>query len=230
MIKLIIYDWDDVFTLGSKEGYYKCYHEALKGVGVRFDPKETDRRVKAKWGSGHSVQLQFLLKEHPEKVHEALEIYQKHFFGNTFVDCLSVVPGSQKFLIELSKKYKLAIATGSHPKILKGRLFKKFDIPDVFASIITIYDIDDISHAKPHPYIPNKIMNQLEMKPDEAVLVGDAASDMQMAWNAGIEPIAVLTGHMNHAEAEKLGVKYIFKDVTKLMTVLNILNSAAQTD
>ncbi len=26
----------------------------------------------------------------------------------------------------------------------------------------------------------------------EVVLAGDAASDMQMAWNAGIEPIAVL--------------------------------------
>lgn len=37
-----------------------------------------------------------------------------------------------------------------------------------------------------------------------------------MAWNAGIEPIAVLTGHLNREEAEKLGVKHIIENVTLL--------------
>jgi HAD superfamily hydrolase (TIGR01509 family) len=216
MIKLIIFDWDDVFTQGSIKGYYKCYHEAVAGVGIELTPEEEDKRIKAKWGSGHREQLEELLKENPELVDKAVQIYEENLFGNTFVDCLSIVPGSQDFLSDLAKRYKLAVATGAHPKILRERLIPKFNIPDVFAQIITIYDLDDPAHAKPHPFMPNKIMEAVGVTPDEVVLVGDAASDMQMAWNAGIEPIAVLTGHLNREQAEEIGVKHIIENVTLL--------------
>lgn len=221
MIKLIIFDWDDVFTQGSIKGYYKCYHEALTGVGVELDPNEEDKRIKAKWGAGHRKQLEYLLQEHPELVDKAVEIYQDHLFGDTFVDCLTIIDGAQDFLTDLAKRYKLAVATGSHPKILKERLFPKFQIPDVFAQVITIYDLDDPAHAKPHPFIANKIMEAQGVKPEETVLVGDAATDMQMAWNAGIEPIAVLTGHLNRQQAEELGVKHVIDNVTLLESELH---------
>src|SRR6185437_11221233 len=99
MIKLIIFDWDDVFTLGSIKGYYACYRAALGGVGVKLDPTEEDRRIKAKWGTGGRKQLEYLLQEHPELVDEAYEIFEQHAKGKTFVDCLSIVPGSQEFLL-----------------------------------------------------------------------------------------------------------------------------------
>jgi HAD superfamily hydrolase (TIGR01509 family) len=216
MVKLIIFDWDDVFTQNSIKGYYKCYHEALKGVGVTLDSEEEDRRIKEKWGSGHKAQLEYLLEEDPALVKKAVEIYQEHFFGDTFVDCLTIIPGAQEFLERLAKNYKLTIATGAHPKIIKDRLFPKFHIPDVFSQVLTIYDIDDLAHAKPHPFMANKILETQNVKPEEAVLVGDAASDMQMAWNAGVEPIAVLTGHLNRQQAEELGVKHIIERVTLL--------------
>lgn len=79
MIKLIIFDWDDVFTQNSIKGYYKCYHEALNGVGVTFSPEEEDRLIKEKWGAGHRAQLAHLLRERPELVDKAVEIYQEHF-------------------------------------------------------------------------------------------------------------------------------------------------------
>lgn len=220
MIKLIIFDWDDVFTQGSIKGYYASYHAALEGVGVHLEPSEEDRRIKAKWGAGGKKQLEYLLQEHPELVDKAYEIYQEHSHGRTFVDCLSIVPGSHELLTRLAKKYKLALATGAHPKVLRDLVIPKFKIPDVFSHIITIYDLDDMTHAKPHPFIPQKIMKELGVKPEEAVVVGDAQSDMQMGWNAGVEPIAVLTGHLTRQEAEELGVKYIIEDVTKLEEVL----------
>lgn len=220
MIKLIIFDWDDVFTQNSIKGYYKCYHEALKGVGVSFSAEEEERLIKEKWGAGHRAQLAYLLKEHPELVDKAVEIYQEHFFGNTFVDCLTIIPGAQELLKKLAKSYTLTIATGAHPKIINDRLFPKFQIPDVFAQVLTIYDIDDLAHAKPHPFMVNKLLETQNVKPEEAVLVGDAASDMQMAWNAGVEPIAVLTGHLNRQQAEELGVKHIIENVTLLESEL----------
>ncbi len=220
MIKLIIFDWDDVFTLGSKEGYYACYDKALEGVGVSLPQDKKDQLIKDKWGSGEQVQLEHILKGHPGLVEKAVEIYRQNLFGNTYSDCLTIVPGTQQFLRDIAKRYTLALATGAHPDILKNRVFPKFQIPDVFAKIFTIYDLDDMAKAKPHPHIPKSIMKDLDMQPIETVLVGDAESDMRMAWNAEIVPIAVLTGHLSRQEAEKLGVKHIIDDVTKLESEL----------
>jgi HAD superfamily hydrolase (TIGR01509 family) len=216
MIKLIIFDWDDVFTQGSIKGYYACYHAALTGVSVTLKPEEEDRRIREKWGAGGKRQLEYLLQEHPELVDEAFKIYQQHSHGATFADCLSIIPGAQDFLTRLSKSYTLAIATGAHPKVLHNYVMPKFNIPDVFSQIITIYDLDDMSHAKPHPHIAQQIMKEQGVLPSETVLVGDANTDMQMAWNAGIEPIAVLTGHLSRKEAQDLGVKHIIDNVTLL--------------
>ena len=59
-IKLIIFDWDDVFTLGSKEGYYACYHQALEGVGVQLKPEKERKRILTKWGQSHREELKEL--------------------------------------------------------------------------------------------------------------------------------------------------------------------------
>ncbi|HMH70353.1 MAG TPA: HAD-IA family hydrolase [Candidatus Saccharimonadales bacterium] len=221
MIKLIIFDWDDVFTLGSTKGYYKCYHEALAGVGVQLEPEEENKRIRAKWGSGHAAQLQDLLREHPQLVEKAIALYEEHFFGNTFVDCLEVVPGSQQLVANLSKSYTLAVATGGHPRVLKDRLLSKFNFPDVFAQILTIYDIDDIAHAKPHPHMVQAILKTQNILPSEAIVVGDAENDVLMARAAGVEPVVVLTGHLNRQQAEVLGVKHIIDDVTQLESVIS---------
>jgi phosphoglycolate phosphatase-like HAD superfamily hydrolase len=216
MKELIIFDWDDVFTQGSKQGYYACYRAALEDVGVHLDEAEEDRRIKARWGAGGLKQLELLLQEKPELVERAYEVYQEHAHGKTFVDCLTIVPGSHDLLRRLANKYILAIATGAHPKVLHDLVMPKFHVPDVFSQIITIYDLDDMDHAKPHPYIVEKIMATQGKQPEETVLVGDAQSDMEMAWNAGVEPVAVLTGHLSRQEAEELGVKHIIENVTLL--------------
>jgi phosphoglycolate phosphatase-like HAD superfamily hydrolase len=220
MLKLVIFDWDDVFTQGSIAGYYKCYHEALIGVGIHLEPEDEERRIATKWGAGHVAQLQDLLPEHPELISKAVAIYEQHYFGNTFVDGLGIVPGSQQFLKQMAKKYKLAIASGAHPNVLKDRLIPRFKLPDVIDQIVTIYDLDDVAHAKPHPFMVQKIMRTQGVSPDETIMVGDAKNDVLMARNAGVEPVVVLTGHLTTAQAEALHVKHIIDNVTLLQPAL----------
>lgn len=186
----------------------------------KLDPAEENRHIREKWGSGHAAQLRNLLREHPDLVPRAIEFYESHFFGNTFVNCLTIVPGSQSMLENLAKNYKLAVATGGHPDILKERIIPKFKIPDVFSQILTIYDIDDIVHAKPHPYMLNKILETQEISPHETIMVGDAANDVTMARNAGVTPVVVLTGHLNRPQAEGLQVSHITDTVTDLPKLL----------
>lgn len=220
MIKLIIFDWDDVITLGSKEGYFECYHKAIQGVGIKLSKKEEYKRIVNNWGKAFEVELAGLLKESPESLSKATKIFYDNFFGQTFIKNLKLVRGANSLLNKLSKKYTLAVATGQHPVLFKDRIVPMFKIPDVFSKIIFSIDIKDPEKQKPHPWALNKIMKDLGFKPKETIFVGDARTDVLMAQAAGVIPIVVLTGHLIKIEAGKLNVKYIIKDVTKLEKVL----------
>jgi phosphoglycolate phosphatase-like HAD superfamily hydrolase len=221
--KLIIFDWDDVFTLGSTAGYHRCYHKALLGVGVKLSPEEEKARIAKRWGSSHREELNELLKEHPKLLDKACEIYERHLLGDTFVNELSLVEGVNNMLTDLEKNYSLAIASGVNSKLLKERIMPYFEVPQVFDHIVTAYDLPDPKLSKPNPYMIDQILRNLSFRPQEAVLVGDAENDILMAKAANVEPIAVLTGHLDQKQAEKLGVKYIIKDVTRITEILNPL-------
>ena len=223
MIKLIIFDWDDVFTLGSKEGYFACYHMTLEKLGVCLDPKEEKKRILAKWSQSYREELRELLKENPSLLDEACEIYRKKLFGGTFINALKVLDGTVELLEKLKEKYILCLATGAHPKILKEQVMPKFNIPNVFSQIITSTDIKDIERQKPNSFMLEQIMKKQKARPQETVFVGDARTDVLMARNAGVTPIVVLTGHLSKKEAEELKVDYIIADVTHLEEVLEKL-------
>lgn len=226
MIKLIVFDWDDVFTSGSKEGYFKCYHETLVKLNICLDAKEERSRVMANWGKSPRDELRGLLKEHPELIDKACEIYESMLFGNTFIDYLDVIPGAIKLVEKLSKKYILCVATGLNPVILREKVIPKFNFPNVFRQVISAYDIADSEKQKPHPYMVEQILKTQNIRPDEAILVGDARGDVLMAKGAGIIPVVVLSGHLNKSEALELGVKYIIDDVSHLEDILAELDDS----
>ena len=94
MTKLIIFDWDDVIILGAKKGYYNCYKNTLKELGIVLDEKEIDKRIQDTWGNTDREILTELLKENQKLVNKACEIfYDKEFYGNTFIDSLEEIQG-----------------------------------------------------------------------------------------------------------------------------------------
>jgi len=224
MIKLIIFDWDDVFTLGSKEAYLACFHQSLVQLGVRLAKKEEERRITLHWGNTDDIVLKELLREHPELVEKAARLYEENLFGDTFANYLKLVPGSIELLNRLKGKYILTIATGAHPKLLKEKIMPKFDIPDVFSHIISAYDVD-ADKTKPHPFSVEEIMKREKVTKQETVVVGDSWSDVKMALSGGVIPIVPLTGQLSKKEAQELGVKYIIEDVTKVEVIIEQINA-----
>jgi beta-phosphoglucomutase-like phosphatase (HAD superfamily) len=159
MIKLIIFDWDDVITLGSKEGYFACYHKALEAVGVSLPPEEEYRRILSKWGKTFRTELTELLKEHPELVDKACDVYHEEYWSGTFVKSLKILPQANELLTHLSQKYILAVATGNTHKML-SEIIPYFNIPNLFSQIVSSHDLLDQEKAKPHPYMLEVIMKQ----------------------------------------------------------------------
>ena len=224
MLKLIIFDWDDVITLGSTDGYFKCYHDTLVELGVRLGPEEEHKRILAKWSMPHREELRELLKETPELLDSACTIYEKKLFGDTFVNELRVAEGTTALLQKLHTTYALCVATGMNPKLLKNVVMPKFIIPNVFSQIISTYDIADTDKHKPHPHMVEEILKAHAVQPEQALFIGDAKTDVIMAQRAHVTPVVVLTGHLTKSDAEKLNVKFIIKNITDLPAVLSELS------
>ncbi len=102
-------------------------------------------------------------------------------------------------------------------------LIDQFEI-DYFKKIVTNEDIEKREDSKPSPVMINKILDDLSIFKEETIMVGDAENDIMMARNAGVIPIAVLTGHIAKEEAEELGVKYIIPDITHLPALLKTIS------
>jgi phosphoglycolate phosphatase-like HAD superfamily hydrolase len=139
--------------------------------------------------------------------------------GDTFISSLRVLPGTNELLKRLAQKFILTVTTGEHPKVFWEKVMPKFQIPNVFKQIIFAYDVEP-AKQKPDPYTVNHILETQQMRPEEAVVVGDGINDVIMSIKARVEPIVVLTGHLNKEKADSLGVKKIINNVLYLEKVL----------
>lgn len=62
---------------------------------------------------------------------------------------------------------------------------------------------------KPHPQAANEILENLAVKPENALFVGDTSIDMKTAENAGIKSVGVSWGFRKIEELKNAGAKYI---------------------
>jgi len=222
MIKLIVFDFDGVIVTGSNQGYFNCYHKALEGVGVTLDPIEERRRILERWGQSHRREIELLLLDHPDKVDEAVKIYDENFETEVYGDNIVLIDQAKQVLEELSKKYILTISSGADRASI-DRMIQKFDL-DYFKTIISGYDLKSHEQQKPSPYSIRALQAEFGAKNEETVMIGDGLTDVQMAFNAGVTPIVVLTGHLSRSDAEGLGVSHIIEGVKSLPTLLSSLS------
>jgi phosphoglycolate phosphatase-like HAD superfamily hydrolase len=227
MIKLIIFDWDDVFTIGSKEGYLACYYETMRLLGIDFNTEDIDRMVLSRWGRPHHDAFEVVFQDTPEIIEKACILYEELLFGTIFTDRINLVPGGRELLLELKENYTLCVATGMSHILFKEKIVPEFRIPDVFFKVLSGYEIADPKLRKPDPYMVRHLLELTGFEAAESLVVGDAEPDMKMAIAAGAIPAAVLTGHMVRKDAESLGIKHILDDVTGVKELLVQLDAPA---
>lgn len=89
-----------------------------------------------------------------------------------------------------------------------------------FADVIDlVIGADDVSHPKPDPEQINFILNAFKIDRENAIMVGDATTDVQMGVNAGLKAsIGVLTGLATPEQLKGI-TPYVVEDVSKIEIV-----------
>lgn len=83
--------------------------------------------------------------------------------------------------------YKKGIITNT-PQACTRQILKQFAIQHYFQAIVTS---DEVQHAKPDPEIIFRACQLLQIKPENAVVIGDTSSDVQAGRAAGCTVIGI---------------------------------------
>jgi phosphoglycolate phosphatase len=143
-----------------------------------------------------------------------LEIYGRHLTGFT-----TLLPGAREMLDSLRNDgVGLGIVTNKPQRFIET-ILQHFGLLSVFGAVI---GSDAGVATKPAPDMLFAALETLGVEPEDAVMVGDSASDVQAARAAGLQAV-IRRGGYTSEPAEALGADVVIDNLGQLVGALPAL-------
>ncbi len=182
---LIVWDWDG--TIADSTGMItKAVVDAAEQVGLpKLDPAAARNII----GLGLKESIHALFGDIPVEQAQALarQYTANYYAGESEIPLFA---GAKETIIELNRRgFKLAVATGKGRRGLNLAL-EHCGLTSYFHATKTV----DECFSKPHPQMLDELMDELVMRPERTLMIGDTSYDLQMAQNANVPAAAVTFG------------------------------------
>lgn len=200
-----IYDFTKKIGINPFEGLWGKFDDA--GTSFQKMKEVVPQYRKDAWNKGlkdvgiDDNRFAYELAEtFPEKRKKSAFVYEETF----------------QVLDELKDKYKLGLLTNGSPSLQQTKLAITPELIPYFDEIVIS---GDFGSGKPDPAIFDYMLSQLEVKPEEALMVGDnLRTDILGASKVGIDSVWI-----NHHGEESDNVEPTY-EISRLNEVLNIID------
>lgn len=186
-LRLIVFDWDGTLmdSIGTIVG---CMRAALEEIGAP-PPRELDS-IRHAIGLGLREALDALYPEADDTFRgQVVEAYRHHWFSG-HREQQELFPRVPDLLADLTGRgLLLAVATGKSRRGLDHDLART-GLASAFQATRTV----DEAPSKPAPGMLLDVLEELGVKPGEALMVGDTTYDLEMAKNARVASVGVTSG------------------------------------
>ncbi len=207
----ITFDWDGTL-FDSTAIITRCIQGAVHEVGGTVP---SDKEASYVIGLGLMQALAHAAPDVPrEKYPELGEAYKRQWALH--VDDISLFPGTLEMLRDLQARgHKLAVATGKSRRGLDEVLQRELGgvkLAHMFDATRTA----DETAGKPDPLMLNELMQELEVPPQQMLMIGDTTHDLLLARNAGVASVGVSFGAHAHdafAEFEPLHIAHNMREL-----------------
>ncbi len=207
-IKAIIFDIDGVL-LDSLESNIKFFQALMQKAGYKKPPRKIVKE-------NFHLTMREMIRELTGNAHEK-EIMRIWKMGKSsryreFADipCGNIPEDSIKVVKHLGEHYKLGLVTG-RIKIGVSEMFKLTKNEKHFSVVVSF---EDYKKAKPDPEPLMMACKKLNARPEEAIYIGDAETDMRAAEAAGMHFILFSSKKMG-------GAKYMTNSFCKIPEIVS---------
>jgi HAD superfamily hydrolase (TIGR01549 family) len=182
-LKAVIFDLDGTL-LDSFALHYSAYEVMFGHFGIEMQKELFLQTYSPNWYRTYEA---FGLDE------EHWEAANKLWLESADVHTPELYPGVDNMLERLSPTHKLGIVT-SGSKARVTRELERLDITRHFATVVTG---DDVGNPKPAAEGLERALEEIGVWANEAVYVGDAVADFEMARATGVEFLGVMSDFAN---------------------------------
>ena len=191
----ITFDWDGTL-FDSTAIIVRCIQEAVAEVGGSVPSHQEAAYV---IGLGLMQALAHAAPDVPKEKYPALgEAYRRQWALH--VDDISFFPGTMQMLRALKARgHQLAVATGKSRRGLDEVLRRELEGTQL-AQLFDASRTADQTAGKPDPLMLHELMDELEVKPERMLMIGDTTHDLLLARNAGVASVGVSFGAHAHEE------------------------------
>ncbi|MDO9413000.1 MAG: HAD-IA family hydrolase [Pseudolabrys sp.] len=220
-MKLVLFDVDGTL-MDSQHMICAAMDMAYRGQGLVCPPPEAVRSIIG-LSLANAIRQLAEARDHP--IDGLVEGYKEAFrtmrLSGTWKAPL--YPGARDAIERLRKRddVVLGVATGKSRRGVDA-MVETHGLEGVFMTIQTA----DTSPSKPDPGMVLSGMRETGIGPEDTVVIGDTAFDMQMAKNAGASAIGVSWGYHAVADLHATGASSVVDDFNALDDALAALWSA----
>lgn len=203
----VIFDWDGTL-MDSTHSIVESIQLAAADTGL-----PVPSTLQASWIIGMSLEAG-LYKAVPELTEELvgpfLERYRHHFFQRD--QAIKMFDGAVPLLDNLRERtIPISVATGKSREGL-NRVLKTVNLAHYFNTTRCA----DETRGKPDPQMLHEIMWELDLQPQNVLMVGDTTHDIYMAHHAGMDCLAVTYGAHDVPTLEKSEPTVIVESVPEM--------------
>lgn len=207
-LELIIFDLDGTLV-DSEQVYRRGWVEVLKSYGHEVD--ESVFEVMRGQSTKHNNQIIKNYLGSDQLVQEARGLREAYYFDALEKDTVALKDGAREMILAAYHNgLKIGVATSSYKKRGLATL-KRFALAKFFDYMVFG---DEVNHAKPHPEIYKKVLEQAGVSVNKSMAVEDSSSGLQSALAAGLTVCFVPEG-----ETSLDGIEGKFKTYTSLNEV-----------
>ena len=193
--RLLVFDWDGTL-MDSIAAIAACTRVALQDAGFPDPPEATIRRA---IGMSLRDSAELFFPGGSESHFQALVERYRHHWLETYKDAPALFAGAAATLAELGARgHLLAVATA------KGRrgLVRELEWTGLHSLLHSSRTVDECP-PKPHPGMLLELMAELGARPEQTLMIGDTSYDLEMANNAGVRAVGVLSGSHDVDDLER---------------------------
>ena len=186
MVKLVIFDWDGTLF----DSIDNICHSMLQAGQLANAPKRAKDDIKNIIGLSLDKAIDTVWPELSSAEQAAIIEHYKTIYVAADQTPPLAYPGVIDMLNKLQDSgIKMAVATGKSRRGLE-RVMSLTNTNHYFVASRCA----DEALSKPHPLMLEQILEELNILPEHAVMIGDTEYDLNMATNAGMKSIGVTYG------------------------------------